>query len=228
MGAMAQCTPDVNLTSPGLSPDSATNLPPGTVNVYYETVISAFIPTDTTYQGVTALVDSIGVTNVIGLPAGLTWVSNSPNGFWDGGTKGCIRISGTAAVEGTYNLEVVLSLHGSLGGMALTLPETIKFYKIEMLPANVAEFSGEAFKVGQPFPNPANDVTNIEVNSIKPMVVNFELYNLVGVLISESTHQLVAGSNIVAVQVKQFPSGLYFYKIGDGNKTITRKLNISR
>jgi hypothetical protein len=229
LGVLAQpCTPEVTLTSPGLYPDSTNNLPPGTVNVYYEAIISAFVPTDTVYMGLTAQIDSIGVVTVLGLPTGLSWVSDTPSNFWEGGTKGCIKISGTTTVEGLHSLQIPLMIHGKLSGMPLTMPDTIRFYEIDMQPANVAEFSGEAFTVGQAFPNPANELTNIEVSSVKPMAVKFELYNLVGVKVAESTHQLNAGSNNIAVALKQFPSGMYFYKISDGNKIITRKLNISR
>ncbi len=229
LGVLAQpCIPEASLTTPGLYPDSATNLPPGTVNVYYEAVISAFIPTDTTYMGFTAQIDSIGVVNVLGLPTGLSWVSDSPSNFWEGGTKGCIRISGTTSVEGLFNLLIPLTIHGKMSSMPLEVPDTIRFYKIDMQPANVAEFSGQSFNVGLAFPNPVSDMTNIEVTSIKPMVITFELFNVVGVKVAESAHQLNAGSNNIAVAVKQYPSGMYFYKISDGNKTTTRKLNISR
>lgn len=229
ISAIAQpCTPDPLLTTPGFSPDSATNLPPGTAGQYYQTVISAFIPTDTTYMGITATIDSIGVVNVIGLPAGLSWTTNSPNNYWDGGTKGCMIIQGVTNQVGTHNIKIALLAHGKLGGMPLTVPDTIKFYKIDMQPASVNEFSAETFSVGKAFPNPASDQTTIEVNASKPITVTLTLYNLVGIEMTESKHQLLPGQNNLTISVKQYPTGMYFYKISNGETVITRKLNISR
>jgi hypothetical protein len=222
------CTPDAALTTPGFSPDSVTNLPVGQATVYYEAVISALIPTDTVYMGVTAVIDSIGVVNVIGLPAGLSWTTDSPNNFWDGGQKGCLIIQGTTTLHGVHNIQIALTARGNLGGMPIVVPDTVKFYRIDMQPASVNEFSGESFAVGQAFPNPAYDITNIEVTVGKPSMVSFSLYNLVGVQMIDSKHQLQPGQNTISVNVKQFPSGMYFYKVTNGETTITRKLNITK
>lgn len=221
------CTPDGSLTAPGIYPDSITNLPPGTVNVYYEAVISAVIPTDTVYMGLTAQIDSIGVTGVSGLPTGLSWVTDSPSNYWDGGTSGCLKIFGTTSIQGIHPIMIYLSIHGELSGMPLTMPDTIEFYKIDMQTASVNEFNGQNFLVGSAFPNPANDVTTIEVNSAKPQFVTFTLFNLVGTQITESKHQLTSGQNLINVAVKLYPSGMYYFRISDGNQTITRKLNIA-
>lgn len=222
------CTPDPALTVPGFSPDSVTNLPPGTAGQYYQAVISAKIPTDTVFLGMTVQIDSIGVTNVIGLPAGLTWVTDSPNNYWGGGQKGCLLIEGTTTVEGVHNLKIALMAHGGLPGLPLTVPDTVKFYKIDMQPSGVVSLSRESFSVGKAFPNPANDFTTIEVISSGNEQVSFTLFNLVGTVISESKHQLSPGLNNLTVSLKQFPAGMYFYKISNGENVITRKLNISR
>lgn len=222
------CTPDAALTSPGFSPDSVTNLPPGTVGQYYQAVISAMIPTDTVFLGMTVQIDSIGVTNVIGLPAGLTWITDSPNNFWHGGQKGCLLIEGTTTVEGVHNLKIALIAHGGLPGLPLTVPDTIKFYKIDMQPSGVTSHARENFTIGKAFPNPANEFTTIEVLTSKNEQASFTLYNLVGTVISESKHQLSPGMNNLTISLKQFPSGMYFYKISNGENVITRKLNITR
>jgi len=222
------CTPDPLLTTPGFSPDSTTNLPAGTVGQYYQTVISAFIPTDTMYMGVSAEIDSIGVVSVVGLPAGLSWTTDSPNNFWDGGTKGCLVIQGTTTLTGIHNITIALSAHGKLGGMAIVVPDSVKFYRIDMQPASVNEFATESFNVGKAFPNPAYEMTSIEVTASKPVLVNFSLFNLVGVQMTESKHQLTPGLNTLTIPVKQYPSGMYFYKISNGETVITRKLNIAK
>jgi hypothetical protein len=226
------CTPDPALTSPGFSPDSTVNLPAGTVDVYYEAVISAFIPADTVIDlGLGPIpidIDSIGVVNVIGLPSGLTWVSNSATNFWPGGQKGCIKIQGTTSLQGVHNLIIPLSIHAKLGGMPVIETDTIFFYEIDMQLASVAEFANEQFSVGKAFPNPALDVTNIEIITSKPTVVQYALYNIVGTQVTQSKHNLSPGLNTITLSVKQYPAGMYFYKISNGETVITRKLNVSK
>ncbi len=228
--AFSQCTPDPSLTSPGFHPDSTQNLPPGTVNVFYEAVISAFIPSDTVVDlgmgPITVQIDSIGLLNVTGLPTGLSWVSDSPNNYWDGGVKGCILISGTTALEGVHDLMLLLRIHADLGGMPIVQDDTVKFYKIDMQPQSVNELQGDVFTVGQAYPNPANDMTTIEIVTSKPATVMFSLTNIMGMQMTESVHQIVPGTNKITISLKQYPAGLYFYKIRNGEMTVTRKVNI--
>jgi hypothetical protein len=222
------CTPDPNLNVPGFSPDSTTNLPPGTAGQYYMAVISAKIPTDTVYMSQNATVDSIGIKNVLGLPSGLTWTSDSPNNYWHGGTKGCMLISGTTNNPGIYQLKIAISIHGKWGIIPLVLPDTVAFYRIDMQPADISELSENSFQIGKTFPNPASEMTTIEVFSSNPSIAQFRIFNIVGVQMTESKHQLNKGLNNITVPLKQYPSGMYYFTISNGEKTYTRKLNISR
>jgi hypothetical protein len=117
----AQCTPG-NYTTPGIYPDTATNLPKAYATIVYAATMTAVIPADTTIlvlgSLVTVSIDSIGITGVTGMPTGFTYTPNSAHGSWPGGGKGCILISGTAshAQVGTYNL--IINTEAWAGGFA--------------------------------------------------------------------------------------------------------------
>ncbi len=222
------CTPDPSLNTPGFSPDSATNLPPGIAGQNYQAVISAMIPTDTIFMSMTVQIDSIGVVNVLGLPAGLTWETDAPNNFWLGGQKGCLIIQGVTNVEGVHNIQIALSANGNFQGLPMSVADTVKFYKIDMQPSSVVPYTNQQFSVQKAFPNPANEYTTVEVFSPGHENLSFTLYNLVGTLIAESKHQISPGLNNLTIPLKQYPPGMYFYKISNGDIVITKKLNISR
>lgn len=118
--ASAQCTPDPQYTTPGIYPNQATGLGSGCVGVPYTQLITNVVPVDTCVeiaQGfpcITFNIDSVVITSVSGLPAGLSIVyydggnTNSPadQGCFEGGTTGCALISGTPTQAGTYNLSI--------------------------------------------------------------------------------------------------------------------------
>lgn len=138
--ASAQCTPDPQYTSPGIYPNEATGFDSGCVGVAYSQLITNVVPVDTcvtVVQGlpcVTFDIDSVVITSVSGLPAGLSIVyydggnTNSPadRGCFEGGTTGCALISGTPTTAGTYNLSI--NVMGYTAGQSQ--PTLIDWYTI--------------------------------------------------------------------------------------------------
>lgn len=223
------CTPDPNMNTSGFSPDSITNLPPGIAGQYYEAVITTKIPADTAYNGISGTIDSIGVSNVMDLPAGLTWTTNTSSNFWIANSKGCLIIQGVTNVVGLHSIRIAVIAHGKLFGIVPTIiRDTITFYKIDMQPAGVNEFVQRSFSIMKTFPNPASDLVTIELNSSGPATVQLRLYNLVGLCVSESFHQIPHGTSQITMPVRQYPSGMYYYTLTAGEKSLTRKLNITR
>ncbi len=71
------------------------------------------------------------------------------------------------------------------------------------------------------FPNPANEVINLQITTPVQGEVAFTVYNLLGEkIISKNTY--VSGKNIVPLDIKKLPKGTYFVKVhGQGiNETI--------
>ncbi|MEM6265444.1 MAG: hypothetical protein AAGI38_23280, partial [Bacteroidota bacterium] len=120
VGLQAQCVIDTTAPNiPGVYPDS---IPPLLGCNFGETDITFVFPRDTTVtfagQQITIPFQSFTITGIAGLPAGMTWQCNlqpdceydvSPNAVQPD-TVGCIRISGTPTIPGTYPLTVFLDV----------------------------------------------------------------------------------------------------------------------
>lgn len=96
----AQCTIDFSQTVPGVYPDT---LSTATVNQPYSQDITFVLITDT--LGLT--INNFQITSITGLPVGITWQCNN---FANGcnynpavSVYGCIGLSGTPLIAGTYN-----------------------------------------------------------------------------------------------------------------------------
>lgn len=98
--AKAQCTIDYSQTAPGVYPDT---LSTATVNQPYSQDITFVLITDT--LGLT--INNFQIVSITGLPVGITWQCNN---FANGcnynpsvSLYGCIGLSGTPLIAGTYN-----------------------------------------------------------------------------------------------------------------------------
>ncbi len=98
--ANAQCTIDYSQTDPGVYPDT---LSTATVNQPYSQDITFVLITDT--LGLT--INNFQIASITGLPVGITWQCNN---FANGcnynpavSVYGCIGLSGTPLIAGTYN-----------------------------------------------------------------------------------------------------------------------------
>lgn len=135
--AFTQCT-IAPITTPGIYPDTTTNLPPATAGTAYGTDIQVRVFEDTTALGTTVVVTDITINSVVGLPAGFSYNCNPLTCVFPGGGNGCIWLSGnpTAAQIGTYNLTVNVTLHGVVGGfIPVSQASTVNGYRIVINPA---------------------------------------------------------------------------------------------
>jgi len=67
------------------------------------------------------------------------------------------------------------------------------------------------------YPNPATDVTYVEIVHSKNEKVTIEVRSTLGSLISSETHNLIDGYNLISLDVKELHSGSYFVVIKDEN-----------
>ncbi len=148
--ASAQCVPDVSITQPGIYPDTTTNLPVGTAGVFYSTDIQLKVITDTFASGFNVDVVNITINSVSGLPAGFSYTCTPANCVFPGGSNGCIRLFGTNATPGTYDLTVNVTLNGLVfGSFPVSQAATIEGYRIVLdAPAGpVADFSASSTSI---------------------------------------------------------------------------------
>lgn len=225
LGANAQCTPDPQYTQAGVYPDSATNFAGACVGVLYEQLVTNVVPVDTmtTIGGipVTLDFDSVVISSFSGLPPGFTYTCNAPqnttspvNGCaYEGGTIGCLLITGTptAADIGTHNLSITVDAY--LGGVPTpTSTQIVDYYTIvvEDCPAGLNEFTKAQFKVS---PNPANDFVQLEglegldVSSLTVTDANGKVI---------STYTNITG-DAHELNVSSLDNGMYFVRIHHSN-----------
>jgi hypothetical protein len=78
------------------------------------------------------------------------------------------------------------------------------------------------------FPNPSNDILNINYNLKDNAAVTVEIFNLEGKRMNTTSSPVEkqSGSNSEMVDVKNYPSGIYFMKLTAGNAVETRKFTV--
>lgn len=135
-------------TIPGIYPDTLVNLPNGYVSAAYGTVIQVRVFTDTMSIAGNVHVTDIEINSVAGMPAGFSYACFPSNCKFPGGGNGCIYLSGTTALAGTYNLVVNVTLHGKIANIIpVSQASQILGYKIHILPAPVTDFSASVNSV---------------------------------------------------------------------------------
>ncbi|PLW92360.1 MAG: hypothetical protein C0592_11100 [Marinilabiliales bacterium] len=226
------CTPDNQYTQAGIYPDTTINLPQGAVNQYYLGVLTAVVPEDTMLYGLTATIDSIGVVNIAGLPSGFTWAANTATAFFLGGDSGCVAIMGTptTGMDGTYPLTIYVESHGKLSGMPLTLPDTVRGYKIVILDSThvgIIDGSQYPFAVRESYPNPADDKFVLNIANSDAALINISIYDMLGQAVFSQNQRINAGENIIELSVADIPAGIYFYSVSKGEQSITQKLIVN-
>lgn len=78
------------------------------------------------------------------------------------------------------------------------------------------------------FPNPANDNAVLKISSNKEQNTQMSIYTVMGSLVDKQSITLNTGENDIKLNVKNYPSGVYFVSINDGNATVTKRLVVSR
>ena len=150
MAVHAQCSIDSTQTDPGIYPDT---IQPAIVNQFYNQDITFVMITDT--LGLT--INNFHLASVTGLPAGMTWQCNnfSNNCNYDPSVSiyGCVNLSGTPLVAGTYSVTVTVIATLQIVGDQ-TIPYTIPFI---VVPDTVS--------------NPGFSMTNS--NGCAPLTVSF-------------------------------------------------------
>lgn len=127
----SQCVPNTSYSGAGIYPDT---LPDATAGIPYDEDVTFVMLTDT--LGLT--IYDYQITNISGLPIGLSWQCNNfQNGcVYDPSVSiyGCVKISGTPVVPGTFTFTVTVVADVQLAGS-----QTINFDRpLTVLPANVS------------------------------------------------------------------------------------------
>jgi Secretion system C-terminal sorting domain len=83
----------------------------------------------------------------------------------------------------------------------------------------------QSFNLAQNYPNPFNPTTNITYNIPKSGNVTLSVYNMLGQQVALLINGIVTeGSHTTTFNASQLPSGVYFYKLQQGNNATVKKM----
>lgn len=94
-------------------------------------------------------------------------------------------------------------------------------------PLSIGDATTNSFSVKGNFPNPFTRSTKITYNVSRSQYVELSIYNMVGTLVMKQNIPSIIGENTYEVSAEQLKSGIYFYTINDGKKSITKRMNVS-
>jgi hypothetical protein len=94
---------------------------------------------------------------------------------------------------------------------------------------SVNEHTNNVFGVGNPYPNPANAITNFEISMLQSANVAVEVYNTVGQNVMNIMNQnLGAGKHIINMDASALEAGIYFISVRANGHTVTKKLTVTK
>lgn len=234
--AFGQCTPDPQYTSPGIYPDSATNLAPGFGGVAYSELVTLVIPADTVVEIIpgfpqTLTMDSINLTNVTGLPPGFTYDCVPNSCSFPGDASHCLVITGnpTPADIGNYPLDVELDAY--VGGTGVPVPTTVGYYFIDIFDSAVMSVPSEEmldFILFQNQPNPARGNTQIKFSSRMPGMYTLEVIDILGNQVINRNVKATQGLNQVNLDASTLRQGIYLYSLSNGKTTQTLRMVVNK
>ena len=170
------------------------HIPHATVGIPYSTTFQILVPVDTTYLGLPAIIDSINVTGVTGLPSGFSYSCNPSNCSFPGGSNGCFVLEGSAPTSGqigSYPLVVNLMVYGRVLGVPQTLPSSNDNYTLYIdQNVGITSLVPSGFFVSQNLPNPFGNMTEVIVGSPAADRIVVTIADLLGNIVSTESYQV--------------------------------------
>ncbi|MBL7812073.1 MAG: T9SS type A sorting domain-containing protein [Bacteroidetes bacterium] len=208
------CTPDTSLKTPGYKPAALDRQQEG---VAFEQIISVLSVRDTFRMvgtvKIPVKVDSIKVTGVVGLPAGVSYQCLHPRCIFVWDTVRCIRIYGTVAQAGVYPLKIAALGYAKLGSTPITQGDTIRQFILNvdgtaawLQPVVPGEWSL--------YPVPSSDKLFVTGLSSLPRCFSAQGKE---VFPSASIRQ-----NVITLGLDNLPSGIYWITDGKTTKKFIR------
>lgn len=186
------CTPDAN-TGYCSTPAADANLPNGTVSTPYTTDIQ--ISVGNTALGGVATITSVEII-AITLPNGLNYTVNPANNIINGGSNGCIEITGTPT---TAVVDFAVDVDVSIITSITTVPYTLSYkLTIDGGTASLTEVNSPELAL---FPNPVEDKLTVTVK--EPTVI--KMSNVLGTVILEEKINSSKTMNVAELR-----NGVYF------------------
>ncbi|MDD2345976.1 MAG: T9SS type A sorting domain-containing protein, partial [Bacteroidales bacterium] len=229
----AQCTPDPNVNTSGIVPDSATNLPPAYVGVPYSTTLTAVVPLDTTSGVVPATIEKICVTNFTQPNiTDFSWTTNVTDDCFPGGEKNCLILSANPQTSdiGIHSMVITLVTSALIGGfLPFSQTDSIDYYQIIVHPASgISVGDARNFFALKNVPNPFANSTDVHFSAPKAESFSFLVYNILGETVFAEEIMAAKGPNKYTFHAENIPDGIYIYKLTNGINTFTERMVIQK
>ncbi|MDD2412382.1 MAG: T9SS type A sorting domain-containing protein [Bacteroidales bacterium] len=230
----AQCTPDPTLNHSGIIPDSATNLPPAYVGTTYSTTLTAKVPLDTVFLGVSATILKICIDQFIEPSiTDFSWTTNVSENCFPGGQTNCLIMTANPQTSdiGIHSMQIMLKTSVKVGIVPTTITQkdTIKYFQIVVHPAaGISVGDARNFFALSNVPNPFNQYTDVYFNAPKTEIYSISVYNLLGEAMLVDKINAIQGSNKYTLNAENLPDGIYIYKLTNGIDVFTERMVIQK
>lgn len=227
----AQCTPDQSCNDIGNPGEMCPEvLPPATVNIPYNQVVTIIPPATFDYNGQTVSINKIKITNVENIPQGLTYQCSPANCEFTPTTpvtRYCILLSGTPTTPGTYPLKVHVVPYILILGVPTALPEQVDDTSLVMV-VNTASsaqiINSSKFTVLPPQPNPFNSTVSISFYCPYTSSIDLQVFDVLGNKVYEEKMISNKGENSFKFDGSNLKRGVYIYKVNNGRENFVKQL----
>lgn len=217
------CVPATTITVPGIYADG---LDTAIVDEPYEATIHVLALSDTNvvFSGseITALIDSVRLDTVLGLPNGFTYACEPPSCTFTSEAVGCLKLSGNPVLsdKGVHPLNIKTTAFARWGALRLPVRDSIQEYSLVVVDANgsvsVNPISTPQFKV---YPNP-NSTGIFTLNSNR-IIKSYSVYTSNGQLLLRKED---VNEKRTSINLNSCIAGVYTVYIQSENGVYTLKL----
>jgi hypothetical protein len=213
--AQAQiCTPDTAVGKLYIYPPV---LAFAVAGYYYTQVLTFRVPRDTVIStivgDVPAVVDSAKVLAILGIPPGYFFNCQIPSCTWPGGSLGCGLLAGTSdsagSAVGSYPIKVYVGSWVRAASTSFYRIDSSSSYTFKVLPYT-GGFEVTPYKLLNVYPNPTDDVLNIELTGMTTTNNRLAVYDAQGKCVFEKvlskpyTYQYTE-----SISLADWPKGVY-------------------
>lgn len=227
----AQCTPDLAIDQRLMYPDT---LAEAMVGYYYSQVLTFRVPADTTviYNGnpMKAIIDSMRMLAILGVPVGFSYSCNPASCTWKGGTLGCALIQGDIAQSdsakvGEYPIKMYVYTWARLGGViAYTRADSSVQYVFKVRAYN-GTFEISRLEPLKVFPNPSDGNFRIELRDIQSDNNLLRVMDATGRIVYQNRFDKPASFlSTQEVQLGKVAQGIYHVSLVAGDRILQQKL----
>lgn len=202
-----QCQPDTTIKKSGYYPDQLDTC--YLEEDYYFTLqILALKDTQVVFggQNVTAQIDSIHITDVLGLPSGFQYACNPSRCVFTWKKVGCAKLTGkaTASQLGVYPLKFAFVAYARVFGIRQEVNDTIRDFSLVIADRNAVGVEPDAAHTISIYPNPSAGIFHVTGTKNGSVI---EIYTANGILMGRG--QVQNGQ----VDLSDFKAGLYFLQL---------------